>query len=244
MRITLNGSIVLSVLLAGCGHAATEVHSPAVAKSAAALTTQATAHAMQAIAAGEAASSAPSADSGDNADADDGPTTDMQLTPLSKDDIALYLQVMHAAADRVRHPSAADMALAQHAKVIVAAGASGKASATPEQDAQVMTDLLMLHGQMDVRIVQERHLDAARYEGIQSAIEDAVPNPATAAGSCGGDCPEAKDNEPPPAASGAALALQHKIESVQAEDTRILAPYKTEIQQLLPVVRNISNPGS
>lgn len=39
---------------------------------------------------------------------------DPMLTPLSPDDIQLYLRVMRAAAERVRHPTAADRAALQH----------------------------------------------------------------------------------------------------------------------------------
>ena len=225
-------------LLAGCGHTATG--DPTSTASAPVLTAHATADTTTAVAVGAATSSRSSQESRNSADSGDAPETDMQLTPLSKDDIALYLQVMHVAADRVRHPSASDIALSRRAKAIVAAAASGKVSTTPEQDSKTMGDSLMLRGQMDLLVVQERHLDAKRYQGIQSAIEEAEPNPATAVGTCGHDCPEAETNEPPPTASAAALALQHKIESVQAQDTQILTPYKAEIQQLLPVVRSIA----
>lgn len=182
-------------LLAGCGHTATD--DPTSTASATGHTAETTADTTGAVTAGSATSSGSSQGSRNSADPGDAPETDMQLTALSKRDIALYLQVMHVAAERVRHFSASDITLSRRAKAIVAAAASGKVSNTPEQDSETLGDSLMLRGQMDLLVVQQRHLDARRYEGIQSAIEETVSNPAILGASCGGDCPEASTNETP-----------------------------------------------
>jgi hypothetical protein len=173
-----------------------------------------------------------------DADADeDAPQASMQLTPLSKDDIALYLQVMHAAADRIDHPTAADVdTLARYKALLKAADAGGKNAPPSAADITLLSDGPLIEQQMDMLVVRERHIDEKRYNGISSAIEEVVPNPTmeVAGGASGEGAPTDL-----PKLSAASLALQQKIHAVEAQDTAIVAPYRAEIQRLLSVVRNL-----
>lgn len=172
----------------------------------------------------------------DAAASQDAPEAGMQLTPLSKDDIALYLQVMHAAADRVQHPTAADTAtLARYKALMKGADSGGKNAPPSATDMAVLENGTLIEQQMDMLVVRERHIDEKRYNGISSAIEDVIPNPTmeVAGGATGEGVPADT-----PQLSGASLALQQKIHTAEAQDTTILGPYRSEVQQLLAIVRN------
>jgi hypothetical protein len=172
----------------------------------------------------------------DAAASEDVPEASMQLTPLSKDDIALYVQVMHAAADRVQHRTAADTAtLARYKALMQGADSGGKNAPPSTTDVAVMENGTLIEQQMDMLVVRERHIDEKRYNGISSAIEDVIPNPKmeVAGGATGEGAPAGT-----PQLSGASLALQQKIHTAQAQDTTILVPYRSEVQQLLAIVRN------
>ncbi len=227
-------------LLASCGQASNDTASahatrtpattPASTAPAATIATATTLE-SSAIAAANPTDAAAEADNDS-----DMPHTAMQLTPLSKDDIALYLQVMHAAADRVQHPTAADTAMLARYKTLMAAADTNKAMVASVADSVVTTDATMHALQMDVLVVRERHLDEKRYNGISSVIEDVVPNPTVeAVGSATGEGAPTDQ----PKLSDASLALQQKIKSVETQDATILAPHRAEIQQVLGVVRNM-----
>jgi hypothetical protein len=149
----------------------------------------------------------------------------------------LYLQVMHAAADRIDHPTAADVdTLARYKALLKAADSGGKNAPPSAADIALLSDGPLIEQQMDMLVVRERHIDEKRYNGISSVIEEVVPNPTmeVAGGASGEGAPADV-----PKLSGASLALQQKIHAVEAQDTAIVAPYRAEIQQLLSVVRNL-----
>ncbi len=230
-------SILLSLsciaLLAGCGHASNDAASAASTAATAPVSTPSPAMSIGAT----IDHLEETADVTTDVTTDtDRPQTAMQLTALSKDDIALYLQVMYAAADRVQHPTAADKATLARYKTLMAAANTNKAMVPSAADAITMADATMLELQMDMVIVRERHIDEKRYEGISSIIDDVVPNPTM--GAAGGAAGEGAPTDLP-RQSGASIDLQQKIHAAEMQDTAILAPYRTEIQQLLSVVRDM-----
>ncbi len=226
-----------TIVLAGCGQTSDDAATSQDANTFAAVP-MTTPNAVVAPAPNADMSSDAESNDGDAADdtVADTPHTDTQLTPLSKDDIALYLQVMHAAADRVQHPAAADIALLARYKTLLAAADSSKAAMPSPADSIAMADATMLKLQMDMLIVRERHIDEQRYTGIASVIDDVVPNPTmyVAGGARGEGFPVDV-----PEQSSASIALSQKIKNAEAQDATILAPYRAEIQQLLSVVRNL-----
>ncbi len=231
-------------LMAGCGQASNDASPTQTTIVPVAIPASTDTHvpaSASTTAAGVAiATNSTSTDSTSDADAnEDAPQTSMQLTPLSKDDIALYLQVMHAAADRVQHPTAADTAtLARYKALMKAVDSGGKKAPPSAADIAMMEGGTLIEQQMDMLVVRELHIDEKRYNGISSAIEDVVPNPTM--GVAGGATGEGVPTDLPKQ-SAASLALQQKIHAIEAQDTAIIAPYRAEIQQLLPVVRNMHN---
>ena len=227
-------SLSCIALLAGCGHASNDAAS--AGSTAATAPVSAPSPAMS-IGATIDHLDEETADVTTDATTDtDRPQTAMQLTALSKDDIALYLQVMYAAADRVQHPTAADKATLARYKTLMTAANTNKAMAPSAADAITMADATMLELQMDMVIVRERHIDEKRYEGISSIIDNVVPNPTM--GAAGGAAGEGAPTDLP-RQSGASIDLQQKIHAAEMQDTAILAPYRAEIQQLLSVVRDM-----
>ena len=226
-------SLSCIALLAGCGHASNDAASAASTAATAPVSTPSPAMSIGAT----VDHLEETADVTTDVTTDtDRPQTAMQLTALSKDDIALYLQVMYAAADRVQHPTAADKATLARYKTLMAAANTNKAMTPSAADAITMADATMLELQMDMVIVRERHIDEKRYEGISSIIDDVVPNQTM--GAAGGAAGEGAPTDLP-RQSGASIDLQQKIHAAEMQDTAILAPYRTEIQQLLSVVRDM-----
>lgn len=160
---------------------------------------------------------------------DSSEQTDMQLVPLNGDDVAFYLRVMRAAAERVAHPTAADRQAQSRAASVASQANAGKTPILAATDQDALMRSMLLQGQADRLIVEEWHLDARRYEAIASAIEAVVPDPAGAFGS--GDAPaDATPHTPTP--------LERKIQAVEAQNAQFLKPYVPEIQKLLTVVRH------
>lgn len=138
------GTLALAALLAGCGNSG----SATVAKAAAmkiAATTAASSTASDA--AGNASDSANAANgsSDDDAIGPKQPYVDPMLTPLTQADIKQYLDVMGAAAARVQHPTAADLAAirdwkAYNAKATATAAANAPAQASMEAAQKKLQD--------------------------------------------------------------------------------------------------------
>lgn len=116
------------------------------------------------------------------------PAAASRSTPLGESDIALYLQVMREAAQRVQHPTAAEEQMLARADAITAAANRGEVSLMPD-DSEALQNALAFHMQMDLEVARARHLDVARYQALSERIEDeagelyctpsaAVPDPA------------------------------------------------------------------
>ena len=158
---------------------------------------------------------------------------DPQLTPRSTADVQLYLTVMRAAAERVRHPTADDFAAQKRWQTVIA-NAHGSVVAPTDADLAADDRVLMLNsGQTDILIVRERHLDEDRYSRIVDDIEEALPTPGTAVPGCPrGDC---TDVSPVPTAQDRLYA------AAVARNRELLAPYRTEINSLETVVRKLNS---
>jgi hypothetical protein len=173
-----------------------------------------------------AASQASAAQAQTGEEAAQGQATQTDV-PLNADDVAFYLQVMRAAAERARHPTAADRQAQSRASEIANQANAGKTAMLTSADQEALMRAMLLQGQADRLIVEERHLDSARYERIASAIEEVVPDPAGAFGS--GDA-EGAPSTPSP--------RQREALAVEAKNAELLKPFVPEIQKLLAVVRH------
>jgi len=157
--------------------------------------------------------------------------TEQKLDPLTKDDVALYLRVMRAAAQRVQNPAAEDKAALEGAKKILAGGAAGRIP-TPD-DVAMLARANLVATAMDQIVAEEEKLDARTYRGIAEAVESVVPNPALPAASGGNRSPDLAERNLGP--------LEARLREVNAANEKFLTPYRTEIQKLLAVVRNPAN---
>jgi hypothetical protein len=154
-----------------------------------------------------------------------GSPAPMQLTPLTDDDIKLYLDVMEAAAERIMHPTPDDQKVTAQANKAMMGAKPGQTLAPEDGRAMVRFTTMMTN--MDLIVAEERRVDVRRYEGIRGIVEDVVPNPATATMMAIGksrDVPAA----PPP---------DPRVKSAEAGATKPLAPYKARIQRALSIVR-------
>ena len=183
--------------------------------------------------------SAPLSEGGENSPATPGAKpaeapievqTEQKLDPLTKDDVELYLKVMRAAAERVKNPRPADKAVIEGASKILAAGASGRVPTQADVKTLERANLVALS--MDQIVAEEMKVDAKTYRGIAEAVETAVPNPALAATS---------EKAVPPAPDRAPTPLQERLSIAKTANDKFLAPYRVEIQKLIPIVRNPIN---
>jgi hypothetical protein len=156
--------------------------------------------------------------------------TEQKLDPLTKDDVELYLKVMRAAAVRVSNPAPADTAALEGARKILAASASGRVPTQDDVKTLERANLVALS--MDQIIADEMKIDGRTYRGIAEAVESAVQNPGLAVASGKGGQPVPNHGSTP---------LEARLSSANAANEKFLAPYRGEIQKLLPVVRNSAN---
>lgn len=91
--------------------------------------------------------------------------------PLAESDIALYLQVMREAAQRVQHPTAAEKQMLARADAVTAAANRGEVSLAPA-DNQALQDALAFHMQMDLQVAKSRSLDVVHYQALSERIEE------------------------------------------------------------------------
>lgn len=152
---------------------------------------------------------------------------EQKLTPLTRDDVALYLRVMHLAALRVKNRLPTDRAALLTAKQILDARDSGR-TPTPD-DARMLQHATLVATGMDQLVANEMKIDLQKYRGIAEAVEAVIPNPLFPA-----------DPASKPAESSL-TKLQRRLREVDAANVKLLAPYRKEIQQLLAVVRNPAN---
>ena len=183
--------------------------------------------------------SAPLSEGGENSPATPGAKpaeapinvqTEQKLDPLTTDDVELYLKVMRAAAERVKNPTSADKAAIADASRILAGSASGRVPT--QDDVKTLAQANSVALAMDQIIAEEMKLDARTYRGIAEAVESAVPDPALAATSTK-EMPAAPDHAPTP--------LQQRLSNAKSVNEKFLAPYRSEIQKLIQIVRNPLN---
>jgi hypothetical protein len=157
------------------------------------------------------------------------PLTEQKLDPLTADDVATYLRVMQAAADRVQNPTAEDKStLAEAQKIMAAAGAGHVPSSS---DARTLERASQIGTEMDQIVAEEQHIDPATYIGIALAVEAVVPDPQLPT--------TAKKSPQPPVVPPSPLS--RRIAAANAANEITLAPYRDEIEKLLIVVRNPAN---
>src|SRR6266699_252745 len=156
--------------------------------------------------------------------------TEQKLDPLTKDDVELYLKVMRAAAGRVNNPAPTDRAALERATKILAGSASGRVPTQDDVKTLERADLVALS--MDQIVADDMKIDGRTYRGIAEAIESALqgPGPTVATG---------RDGQP--LADLTPTPLKERLSAVNAANEKFLAPYRGEIQKLLPVVRNPAN---
>jgi hypothetical protein len=183
--------------------------------------------------------SAPLSEGGENSPATPGAKpaeapinvqTEQKLDPLTTDDVELYLKVMRAAAERVKNPTPADKAAIADASRILAGSASGRVPT--QDDVKTLAQANSVALAMDQIIAEEMKLDARTYRGIAEAVESAVPDPALEATSTK-EMPAAPDHAPTP--------LQQRLSNAKSVNEKFLAPYRSEIQKLIQIVRNPLN---
>jgi hypothetical protein len=156
--------------------------------------------------------------------------TEQKLDPLTNEDLELYLKVMRAAAERVKHLAPADQAALDGARKILATSASGRVPARDDVKTLERANLVAIA--MDQIVAEEMKLDGRTYRGIVEAIESVMPNRASGAPSGDGGAP-APDHAP--------TMLEKRLNQVNAANEKFLAPYRKEVQQLIAVVRNPAN---
>jgi hypothetical protein len=156
--------------------------------------------------------------------------TEQKLDPLTREDVELYLKVMRAAAERVKNPAPGDKAALEGAKKIIAGGASGRVPT--QDDAKTLERANLVALSMDQIVADDMKLDGRTYRGIAEAVESALQYPGPTAASGKGGRPLA-DQPPTP--------LEERLDNVNTANEKFVAPYRAEIQKLLPVVRNPAN---
>jgi len=156
--------------------------------------------------------------------------TEQKLDPLTKDDVALYLRVMHAAAERVKNSLPADKAALDGAKKILAASDAGHLPSPADVKTLAQANLVAIS--MDQIVAEEMKIDGRTYRGIAEAVESVVPNPASGNAS-GNDGASVPAHTPTP--------IEKRISDANAANEKLLRPYREEIQRLLAVVRDPAN---
>lgn len=154
---------------------------------------------------------------------------DWQRVPLTQADVQLYLDVMRAAAERLRHPSAADLAAPKLAKAAAAKMQQGHPERVTTAEDQAIDLAGTLQGHADDLIVADRHIDAERYSHIVDRVEDAVVPPQFDIGADGGE---------PLSTPYVPTARDRAVAATRAANIKLLAPHRKEIRALQSVVRD------
>jgi hypothetical protein len=153
-----------------------------------------------------------------------GPVPNFDTTPLTQADVDLYIDVMTAAANYVKNPSADDRAAMDFSAQVTA----GKVTtAVSPAQAQMLARTAVL-AQYDMEIAKQRGI-SARYEVIRGAVEGLVGM--MACPTCGGD----GGTTPTSQTSSEQTARQ----SAQKIDLSLLQPHSAEIASLQKQVRGV-----
>jgi hypothetical protein len=161
--------------------------------------------------------------------AKEGPVPNFDTTPLSQADVDLYIDVMTAAANYVKNPSANDRAAMDFAAQVN----SGKVTtAVSPAQAQMLARTAVL-AQYDMEIAKQRGI-SARYEAIRGAVEGLVGM--MACPTCGGD------GGTMPVSQG--QNDQTARQSAQKTDLALLQPHSAEIISMQKQVRGVIMNGA
>jgi hypothetical protein len=188
-------------------------------------------HSGNAESAGAADAGASSGGSSDSA-AEQAAAKTLKTTPLTESDIDLYLDVMRAAADRIKNATGQDRAALDLMKQVNSGKING--AMTPDQAA------LLAHAaqlaQIDEQIAAQRGVQP-RYDAIRGVIEGLVG--IQACPTCSGD----GSADPVSAAQQQEWATE---EAVLKTDSAMLQAHSAEITSLQKQVRGIltNQPGS
>jgi hypothetical protein len=157
-----------------------------------------------------------------------GPAPNFDTQPLAQADVDLYIDVMKAAADYVKNPSASDRAAMDFSAQVT----SGKVTSTisPAQ-AQMLARTATL-AQYDMEIAKQRGI-SERYEAIRGVVEGLVGM--TACASCSGDGGGA--------VTQAQKDLAAKEDAAHKVDLTLLEPHRAEIESLQKQLRGVMMNG-
>ena len=144
-------------------------------------------------------------------------------TPLTQDDVNLYLEVMRTAAVRVNHMTPADKATLSRMNRLQTDIEAGRIPTPSEGDraAEIIQRGLKLQSAMDEIIAEEKQMDVEGYTSVRDWIEGLVFRT--------GATSDETDVEGRPMTPA-------EIQTLLA-NKRVLAPYVPEIERLYQVVR-------
>jgi hypothetical protein len=157
--------------------------------------------------------------------------TDWELVPLTPADVQLYLGVMRAAAERLRHPPASDSQLPRLTAAGEAKLQQGRGAELTQAESDAIDLAGTLQGHADDLTVAQQHIDPERYEHIVDRLEDAVVPP---------QFDFVADGDPGDAVAYVPTAHDRAVEAVKTANIKLLAPYRDEIRSLQTVVRNMT----
>lgn len=154
---------------------------------------------------------------------------DWDLIPLTQADVQLYLGVMRAAADRLRHPSATDLAAPRLARAAEFKMQQGHPEQVTSAEIEAIDLAGTLQGYADNLVVASRHIDAERYSHVVDRVEDAVVPPQF-------DFQADGDNDM--GSHYVPTAHDRAVEATRNANIKLLAPYRDEIRSLQTLVRD------
>lgn len=156
---------------------------------------------------------------------------DWDLIPLTQADVQLYLGVMRAAAARLRHPSATDLAAPRLAKAAELKMQQGHPEQITNAEIEAIDLAGTLQGYADNLVVASRHIDAERYSHVVDRVEDAVVPPQF-------DFQADGDNDM--GTHYVPTAHDRAVEATRNANIKLLAPHRSEILALQAVVRDMT----
>lgn len=173
------------------------------------------------------ATDSPQSDSGSLSDAPED-KTDWPLVPLTQADVQLYLSVMRAAAERVQHPTAEDIAAPGLVNSVELKMQQGHAEQVTAAEDKAIDLADTLQGHADDLIVEGRHIDAQKYSHIVDRVEEAIVPP---------QFDFVADGDPS-STPYVPTAHDRAVEATKNANIKLLAPYRDEIRALQATVRD------
>ncbi len=99
-----------------------------------------------------------------------------KFSTVTQADVDLYMAVMRAAAERVRHPAPEDLAT-MAAFERIKNNPSAPSSRLTGEEKQTIQRAALLTSALDEVVAQETHVGANRYRAAKAAVESALPVP-------------------------------------------------------------------